>query len=159
MPNHTSILLFTSTLVLLVCFGCNNETDSTAVTPPSPSPVTATTDSTEQDTTELDSNQQYKQTVTLAGITLEITVQGTISPNATLDVSLLQTAGGHASAIRLWVGDESGVGSVKTKTHSHGSAAHAHVQAPATLPADTAVWVEVQTPSGAKESGKIEPQG
>ncbi|HIO53252.1 MAG TPA: hypothetical protein EYN32_06385 [Phycisphaerales bacterium] len=160
MRNYTTILTFTSTLIFLACFGCNNEADSTAVTPPSPAPapapVTTTVETPEEDTLKIDSNQQYKQTITLAGITLEVTVQGTIAPNAMLDVSILQTAGGHASAIRLWVGDESGVGSIKTKTHSHGAASHAHVQAPAKLPVGSAVWVEVQTPSGEKESGKIE---
>jgi hypothetical protein len=156
MRNYTTILSFTSTLIFLACFGCKNEAESSAVTPPTPAPVTTTAETPEEDTLKIDSNQQNKQTITLAGITLEVTVQGTIAPNAMLDVSILQTAGGHASAIRLWVGDESGVGSVKTKTHSHGAASHAHVQAPAKLPAGSAVWVEVQTPSGEKESGKIE---
>jgi hypothetical protein len=156
MRNYTTILSITSTLIFLACFGCKNETDATAVTPPKPVPITTTVEIPEEDTLKIDNAQPYKQTITLAGITLDVTIQGTIAPNAMLDVNILQTAGGHASAIRLWVGDESGVGSLITKTHSHGATSHAHVQAPAKLPSGSAIWVEVQTPSGEKERGKIE---
>ena len=110
MCNYTTILSFTSTLIFLACFGCKNEADSTAVTPPKPVPITTTVEIPEEDTLKIDNAQPYKQTITLAGITLDVTIQGTIAPNAMLDVNILQTAGGHASAIRLWVGDESGVG-------------------------------------------------
>jgi len=114
------------------------------------------------DTSSEQSNESTNETsssVTIGGIPFRVRVIGTIAPNAALDVSIAQAGGTRPVAIRVWVGDESGVGSIKTKTHSHGSTYHAHATAPATIPADCAIWIEVQTPSGAKESGKIEPQG
>jgi len=166
MRNHTTFLTIFSALVFLTCIGCGGEDVSKTTPTATAKPVTSTpsiVDSTPTTPTDKPSivnnnNQQYVNTVTLAGITLQVTVKGVIAPKAMIDISLLQTAGGSASAIRVWVGDESGVGSLKIKTHSHGASSHAQAQAPATLPANSAVWVEVQTPSGGKESGKIVPK-
>ena len=159
MRNHTTFLTIFSALVFLTCIGCGSEdvSKTTSTAPAKPATSTPAIPAAEPSIVN-NNNQQYVNTVTLAGITLQVTVQGVIVPKAMIDVRLLQTAGGSASAIRVWVGDESGVGSVKIKTHSHGASSHAQAQAPTTLPANSAVWVEVQTPSGAKESGKIVPK-
>ena len=136
-------------------FGCSNENETTnseikppspIVTPPSPG------DDTSRDTND---TSRTVNTVTLAGVTLNITIQGSLAPNAVLDVSLVQTAGRPATAFRVWIGDESGVGSIKTKTHSHGNSSHVHARAPATLPANCAVWIEVQNAEGERESGSV----
>jgi len=44
---------------------------------------------------------------------------------------------------------------MKTRTHSHGSSSHAHAKAPATLPADSALWIEVQNADGISGSGSL----
>jgi hypothetical protein len=161
MRNHITFLTIFSAFIFFACVGCGNEPDSdtTSTTTATAEPVTpAPTTPTEKPVIVIENDQPYVNTVTLAGITLQVTVRGAIAPNSKLDINLVQTTGGHAAAIRLWVGDESGIGSLKTKTHSHGAESHAEIRSPATLPANSAVWIEVQTPSGEKESRIIVPK-
>jgi hypothetical protein len=93
--------------------------------------------------------------MSLAGITLKVAIKGTLSPGAEIDVELVQTSGSPAIAIRLWVGNETGVGSAKTKSHSHGASHHAVPQAPNPLPANSALWIEIESAMGERESGSI----
>lgn len=49
------------------------------------------------------------------------------------------------SIARAWLGVESGQGSMKARFGKEGDhGLHAHVQAPATLPADAKLWIEVE---------------
>ncbi len=140
--------LFISITVCLVLLGCTSESDSQEQTPKpratAPTPQVVPT-----------APSRTTASMSLAGITLEVTMKGTLAPEAKIDVALVQTSGSPAIAIRLWIGDKSGIGSTKTKAHSHDSSYHAEFRSPATLPANSALWIEVQSATGERESGSI----
>ena len=145
---NTGNYLIISTTACLLFLGCSSESESQENTPqPKATPPASRVETVAPSHTE--------NTLSLAGITLEVTIGGTLASSTELDVALVQTSGSHAIAIRLWVGDESGVGSVKTKVHSHGSSYHAVSQIPATLPENCALWIEVESASGQREAGSI----
>mgnify|MGYP005820271381 FL=1 len=145
---NTIKTLFISITICLVLLGCTSESDSQEQAPkprataPTPQVVPVTPSRT-------------TVTMSLAGITLEVAIKGTLSPGAEIDVELVQTSGSPAIAIRLWVGNETGVGSAKTKSHSHGASHHAVPQAPNPLPANSALWIEIESAMGERESGSI----
>lgn len=145
---NTIKTLFISITICLVLLGCTSESDSQEQAPkprataPTPQVVPVTPSRT-------------TVTMSLAGITLKVAIKGTLSPGAEIDVELLQTSGSPAIAIRLWVGIETGVGSAKTKSHSHGASHHAVPQAPNPLPANSALWIEIESAMGERESGSI----
>ena len=93
--------------------------------------------------------------VEIAGATLEISVSGDIAPNSELHVDVIQTAGPTLDAIRLWVGEKSGVGSLKSKADAHGRHFHGHVEAPLTLSMDSALWIEAQDADGERSSSSV----
>ena len=145
---NTIKTLFISITVCIVLLGCTSENDSEEqvpkprVTLPTHQVVPIATSRT-------------TVTLSLAGNTFEVAVKGTLSPGAKIDVELAQTSGSPTMAIRLWVGNESGVGSAKTKSHSHGANHHAVPQAPNPLPENSALWIEVESAMGERESGSI----
>ncbi len=144
--------LLVGTTIFLVA--CNGE-DSPATAPvetkqPTNKPLVDETSGQTQG-----SGESSTSTVKIGGITFHVKVAGTLKPNAALDVSIAQAGGARPAAIRVWVGVESGVGSIKTKTHSHGSTYHAHATAPATIPANCAVWIEVQAANGNRSAGSV----
>jgi hypothetical protein len=53
-------------------------------------------------------------------------------------------------AVRLWVGVASGEGSTKAKADKEGSVYEAHTEVPKSLPAGSALWVEIQPEKGNK---------
>ena len=148
---------YISIITLALCLslvGCGNEGNSKDSTPqPDPAPTTPADDYSNESTPR--DTEQHSTTMTFAGVTLNVTVLGSIAPNAVLDVTIVQTAGALPTAIRVYVGDASGVGSVKTKVHSHGASSHAHVRVPATLPANCSLWIEVQNADGTFGSGSF----
>ena len=151
MRNTTIILIFTLSFSFVGCSSEAPQTPPTPKTPETPAPgVGSTEESISTGTTE------HSKTITVAGNIFRILVKGLIAPNAVLDVSIVQSRGTPATAIRVWVGDESGVGSMKTKVHSHGARSHAHAQAPAKLPANSALWIEVQNADGTTGSEPIQ---
>lgn len=145
---NTIKTLFISITICLVLLGCTSESDSQEQAPkprataPTPQVVPVTPSRT-------------TVTMSLAGITLKVAIKGTLSPGAEIDVELVQTSGSPAIAIRLWVGNETGVGSAKTKSHSHGASHHAVPLAPNPLPANSALWIEIESAMGERESGSI----
>ena len=145
---NTIKTLFISITICLVLLGCTSESDSQEQAPkprataPTPQVVPVTPSRT-------------TVTMSLAGITLKVAIKGTLSPGAEIDVELVQTSGSPAIAIRLWVGNETGVGSAKTRSHSHGASHHAVPQAPNPLPANSALWIEIESAMGERESGSI----
>lgn len=152
MRNHTTQFSISIALFCLALLGCSDEVQQN-----SPTKEVAPSSTVKESSPEInnDSTAQTTHVLGVAGITLNVYVKGSIAPNAMLDVSLVETSGGRASAIRLWIGDKTGVGSVKVRVHSHGSSSHAHVQSPATLPANSALWIEVQNVDGTSGSGSL----
>jgi hypothetical protein len=93
--------------------------------------------------------------IEIAGATLEISASGDIAPNAELHVDVNQTAGPPLAAIRLWIGEESGVGSLKSKADANDGHFHGHVEAPLTLSMDSALWVEAEDADGKRSSSSV----
>ena len=145
---NTIKTLFISITVCSVLLGCTSDSESEEqapkprVTLPTPQVVPVAASRT-------------TVTMSLAGNTFKVAVKGTLSPGAEIDVELVQTSGSPAIAIRLWLGNESGVGSTKTKSHSHGTKHHAVPQAPNPLPENSALWIEVESAMGERETGSI----
>jgi len=85
------------------------------------------------------------------GMTIVAAREGDVTPGgeATFDISVSGGAGKPA-AVRVWVGTQDGEGSIKGKAEAEGDGWHAHAEMPKPLPAGSKLWVEVETPSGAK---------
>ena len=145
MRKTTIISLLTVSLALIGCEGEPQPAPPTPEVKPQ-APVVETIP---------DKSNPLANTITLAGATFQVNTQGTVAPNAQIDVSITQTSGNRVGSIRVWIGDESGIGSMKIRTHSHGKTAHAHAPAPAVLPEDCALWIEVQNANGETASGSI----
>lgn len=56
------------------------------------------------------------------------------------------------TAVRVWVGIETGRGSAKGKAHKHGEKMEVHCEVPDPMPADAQCWVELEI-NGEKSSG------
>ena len=143
----SSIIVLSLSLV-----GCSGDTPQTPPTPEvkPPAPVVDTAEKN----ISVGASEKI-ETITIAGNTYRVTVKGSIAPNAVIDVSIIQTSRTPAAEIRVWIGDKSGVGSMKTRVHSHGARSHARPQAPATLPGNRALWIEVQHTDGTAGSGSV----
>ena len=87
-------------------------------------------------------------TAEITGSVVEVAVTGDIQPNAELHINLKVLSGTQPAAIRLWVGTRLGEGSLNTKADATDDGWHAHVECPATIPAATELWVELETPTG-----------
>lgn len=154
---NTIKTLFISVTVSLGLLGCSGESESHndgTLPHPNPGPQSQTTEPPNPVQNQSGA-ATTSQTIALAGITIEVNIKGTLSPSAEYDVELVQTSGNPAIAIRLWIGDKSGIGSTKTRVHSHGDSYHAELRSPSTLPANSALWIEVQSAMGERESGSI----
>lgn len=149
MRNTKIILLFSLSFSFVVCCSDNSQTPPIPDVKP-PAPVVDTSEETIPT-----GAPKHVETISVAGNSYRVTVKGSIAPNAILDVSIIQVGGTLATAIRVWVGEVSGVGSVKTRVHSHGERSHARPQSPATLPENSALWIEVQRTNGATESVSV----
>ena len=166
------IYIILPTLLTIALFGCEGNQESVA------KPVQETPE-THKESAHTESNAEEAHTtghdasdhahsheegggktyeLTLANIALEVRYRGDGAPGSALDVSLITVNGERPATIRVWVGVESGKGSRKTKVHSHGATYHAHAAVPSDLPEGSALWIEVQTLNGEKESGSIDLQ-
>ncbi len=91
-------------------------------------------------------------TVVIAGTTLEVSAGGEIEPKAELNVNIKHIDGPVPVEIRFWIGNEAGDGSMKSKTDPSG---HGHGEVPATVNADTALWIEIETSSGERVRSSV----
>ena len=152
---HNTAIISAITLSLALV-GCGDEQEKEPQTPVAPEVISPAPAVDTSDEPVLAGVPEQVQTISIAGNTYRVTVKGLIAPNAVTDVSIVQTSRTPAAAtIRVWVGDESGVGSMKIKVHSHGARSHARPQAPSTLPENSAIWIEVQLADGTFDSGSI----
>ena len=149
--------IISTTLLLLVLIGCGSDSQDKTSAPEPVAPLAKVAPTINNTHGNISTETPgVAKTITVAGNTFNVTVKGSITPNAVLDVSIVQSSGPAAAAIRVWVGDASGVGSMKIKVHSHGASSHAHAKAPAKLPANSALWIEVQNADGTSGSGSIQ---
>jgi hypothetical protein len=86
--------------------------------------------------------------VTVGGAELQVTLIGDVEPNREIHVDIIQTGGEKPAAVRLWVGDASGRGSLKSKADGHDNHFHGHAEVPATVDESTELWIEVETTAG-----------
>ncbi len=93
--------------------------------------------------------------LSLAGVTLDVKAHGTVTPNAEYRIEIALISGTPGATVRLWIGDKSGVGSMKTKAVGHGDHYHARVLAPKEINEKTAIWIEVVSVTGDREIGHI----
>ncbi len=99
--------------------------------------------------------QTVSMSLSLAGITLDVNALGALAPNSEYHVEMSLIAGTPGATVRLWIGEKTGVGSMKTKADGHGDHYHAHLLAPKEINEKTAMWVEVQSVTGDREIGRI----
>jgi len=94
-------------------------------------------------------------TIAIAGTELEIRSGRAAEPGADLNIDIVHAGGPMPAAVRLWIGGESGVGSLKTKADSHGDHYHGQSSAPETMDASTALWIEVETAEGERVAESV----
>ncbi|MHC5027233.1 MAG: hypothetical protein ACYTGR_10800 [Planctomycetota bacterium] len=93
--------------------------------------------------------------ITIGTMEFEVSIDGMVEPNAEIEVLIEQLTGLDPSTMRVWIGVESGIGSMKMKTHAHDIEHHATVEAPSDITADTALWIEVENRNRERMSGSI----
>ena len=89
--------------------------------------------------------------VTAVGATLSVSV-GHVGLGAEVDVEVEHSNGKMPAGIRVWIGRESGVGSLKVKAHTHGDHFHALVEVPEELGPDARLWLQVESANGESET-------
>lgn len=94
-------------------------------------------------------------TVTASGSTISVTVTGDAEPGSELHVELEPSGGAAPAGLRLWVGLESGVGSLKVKGNRHGEHFDAHVEVPNELAAGAKLWLQVEDSTGGTETTSL----
>ena len=85
----------------------------------------------------------------------EVSVSGEYTPGSELHIDLAQTSGSTPSGVRMWIGDEAATGSLKSKADGHDSHFHGHAEAPASLGMNTALWIEIETEDGERETAFV----
>ncbi len=95
------------------------------------------------------------ETITLAGVTLVVQSKGALEPGNQYQLSIGVIEGERGAIIRTWIGDESRVGSLVYKAHSHGDHYHGSAEVPDIINSQTALWLEVQSVTGETESGSV----
>ncbi len=85
------------------------------------------------------------------GMTIAAARQGTVTPGGEASFDITVTGGpGKPAAVRVWIGAQDGKGSVKGKAEAEGNGWHAHAEVPNPLPAESKLWIEVETAAGQK---------
>lgn len=57
-------------------------------------------------------------------------------------------SGGEVKAVRIWVGAQDPGDTMVSKTEPEFDYHHGHVEMPDPIPADAALWIEIETPAG-----------
>ena len=105
-------------------------------------------DHDDHDHDDHDHSDVVSQNIEIADSVLKVDMSGDIEPNAELHVEITKVNGTTPEAIRLWVGTQSGDGSLKTKADDEGDHWHAHVECPRTTTGKIALWIEVEDANG-----------
>ena len=91
-------------------------------------------------------------TTAIAGLKMTVSQMGDVKAGGHAVFEVTPAAGqADAKAVRVWVGLESGAGSVKAKAAKAGDAYDAHVEVPKAVTPETRLWVEVEPATGKKE--------
>ncbi len=95
----------------------------------------------------------------IGGSKVEVALLGDVAAGheAVLDVTV---DGDAPEALRIWVGTESGQGSMKAKLDASDGVYHGHVETPDPLPEGSAIWVELEAADGTRTKGSFAfPEG
>lgn len=85
----------------------------------------------------------------IAGVTVRVTQIGEVKPGREAEFDMVVTGGkGKPRAIRAWIGAAEPGESIKARAEDEGKEYHVHVEVPVKLPADSKLWVEVETATG-----------
>ncbi len=93
--------------------------------------------------------------ITIAGVTLDVTITGDLAPGAELHFEAARTSRPAPAALRVWIGAESAAGSTKIKADAHDDHYHAHLPAPAQITPETTLWLEIQSASGERTAASM----
>ncbi len=156
MKSTTSIMLLATLSLLISC----NETEQkqpNELAKPVPVASSDSAHSHSHSHSHSHGNQPtISESISVAGITLNIDAHGTLAPGNEYHLDIALVDGPVGAVIRLWIGNEDGTGSMKTKADAHGDHYHAHVQAPLKLSNTSALWIDVQSTDGQTGKGRIE---
>ena len=94
--------------------------------------------------------------VTIAGTTLSVSMGGEVDPSAMLHFDIERTEGPEPAAIRVWIGDEAATGALRGKAIGSGGDYHADAEVPEELVPDAALWLEIETATGERDSASVQ---
>ena len=140
--------IFANTLAIgafLLITACGSQEPETKITPDA---VETTTTVASGHGHDHGNQPTISMSLPIAGVMLDIVAQGTLRPSSEYHLEMVLVDGVPGSTIRLWIGNASGTGSMKTKADRHGNNYHAHVLVPKEINEKTALWVELRTPQG-----------
>jgi outer membrane murein-binding lipoprotein Lpp len=140
--------------------GCGNESGTTEAAPDVGDETQSPNDHEghDHDEGEHDAHAAERELgeVIISGTTFRVRMGGELEPTATLHLDIQVVEGPEPAAIRVWIGDESAVGSLKGKASGGGEGAyHADAEAPAELSPDAALWIEVESVDGERSVGSV----
>lgn len=98
------------------------------------------------------------ETITIAGVTLRVSAQGTMKPRGEYQIAIGLIDGEQGAVIRLWIGGKTKAGSMVFKAQGHGDHYHGHAEVPDEVNSQTALWLEVQSVSGETGTDSISLQ-
>jgi hypothetical protein len=94
-------------------------------------------------------------TLTIDDTTVDVIMMGEAEPGAAVDIEAIHTDGPAPAAVRMWIGVESGLGSLKVKAHMHGDHYHGVVEVPEELSDEATLWIEVESAGGRRVAKSI----
>lgn len=160
MIDRTTILMIPVAAALTV-WGCEKKTDAPptttietppaaekppAVEPPAVKPPAQSHDQGSAHTIEADA---------FGGRQLSVELGSSIRPGGDLHVGGKVVSGPATDAIRMWIGDETGLGSMKAKATVHNGRFHVHVDVPAPVEPDAALWMEITDADGTRHTTSL----
>jgi membrane-bound lytic murein transglycosylase B len=129
--------IITHTLILGSVFlltACGSEETPSAIATETPAVKETTPAPTPSATPEHGRSYGNQPTIStslsLASVTLNIVGQGTLKPMSQYRLNIALVAGTPGAIVRLWIGEESGIGSVKSKANGHVDHYHASAIVP-----------------------------
>lgn len=97
--------------------------------------------------------------VTIGEVVFNVSISGETKPGAEVHIDIEQTAGPTPVAVRLWIGEASGVGSLRSRADGHDNHFHGHAEVPAPLGPAAALWIEVESAAGTQTSASVPLEG
>lgn len=97
--------------------------------------------------------------VTIGGIVVDVEMAGVAAAGKGVHIEMhIAPAAPAPKAIRVWIGSESGRGSIKTKAAGevgHASGYEAHVEVPSPLPDGSKIWISIEPAQGDIATGSL----